>query len=60
MENGIKKLELHIVRLEQAIRQVQRLSKMGLPQNLIDEKINGYLDEILKVREEIEMLKKQK
>lgn len=60
MENGIKKLELHIVRLEQAIRQVQRLSKMGLPQDLIDEKINGYLDEILKVREEIEMLKKQK
>lgn len=43
MENGIKKLELHIVRLEQAIRQVQRLSKMGLPQDLIDEKINGYL-----------------
>ena len=60
MEKGIKKLELHIVRLEQAIRQVQRLSKMGLPQDLIDEKINGYLDEILKVREEIEMLKKQK
>lgn len=60
MENGIKRLELHIVRLEQAIRQVQRLSKMGLPQDLIDEKINGYLDEILKVREEIEMLKKQK
>lgn len=60
MENGIKRLELHIVRLEQAIRQMQRLSKMGLPQDLIDEKINGYLDEILKVREEIEMLKKQK
>ena len=60
MDKEFEKLELHIVRLEQAIRQVQRLSKMGLPQDLINEKINGYLDEILKVREEIEMLKKQK
>lgn len=30
MEKEIEKLELHIVRLEQAIRQVQRLKRMGL------------------------------
>ena len=36
MEKEIEKLELHIVRLEQAIRQVQRLKRMGLA----DEKAN--------------------
>lgn len=55
----IEKLELHLIRLEQAIKQVQRLRQMGLPDNVIDEKIDRYLDEMLETRSEIEKLKKQ-
>ena len=55
----IEKLELHLIRLEQAIKQVQRLRQMGLPDNVIDEKIDRYLDEMLETRNEIEKLKKQ-
>ena len=60
MYNEIEKLELHIVRLEQAIRQVQKLKQMGLTDAKVDAKIDKYLDEILKTREEIEKLKEQK
>lgn len=60
MDNEIEKLELHIVRLEQAIRQVQKLKQMGLTDAKVDAKIDKYLDEILKTREEIEKLKEQK
>lgn len=38
MEKEIKKVELHIVRLEQAIRQVQRLKSMGIPEEVIERK----------------------
>ena len=51
---------MHIVRLEQAIRQVQKLKQMGLTDAKVDAKIDKYLDEILKTREEIEKLKEQK
>lgn len=57
MENEIEKLELHIVRLEQAIRQVQRLRKMGIPEEVINRKTDEYLDEILETKREIEKLK---
>ncbi len=60
MENEIKKLELHIVRLEQAIRQVQRLRQMGVADSKVDEKIDEYLDGILEAKRKIEELKKQK
>ena len=60
MEKEIEKLELHVVRLEQAIRQVQRLRQMGLPEEVINRKTDEYLDEILEVRKEIERLKSQK
>lgn len=59
MDNEIKKLELHIVRLEQAIRQVQKLKEMGIPDSHIDEKIDEYLDGILKAKQRIEELKEK-
>lgn len=59
MEDKIKKLELHIVRLEQCIRQVQRLKRMGLADEKVDEKIDAYLDGILEAKKRIEELKKQ-
>ncbi|WP_346710477.1 hypothetical protein [Phocaeicola salanitronis] len=45
MEKEIEKLELHIVRLEQAIRQVQRLKRMGLADEKANQKIDEYLEE---------------
>lgn len=60
MEKEIEKLELHIVRLEQAIRQVQRLRSMGIPEEVIGQKTDEYLDEILETRKEIEKLKELK
>lgn len=60
MENEIEKLELHIVRLEQAIRQVQRLRDFGIPEEVIEQKTDEYLDAILETRKEIENLKEQK
>ena len=53
-------MELHIVRLEQAIRQVQRLRSMGIPEDVIEQKTDEYLDEILETRKEIEKLKELK
>lgn len=60
MDKEIEKLELHIMRLEQAIRQVQRLREMGIPDEKINEKTDEYLDGILKTKQKIEELKKQK
>ena len=60
MDKEIEKLELHIVRLEQAIRQMQRLRNMGMPEEVIEQKTDEYLDEILETRKEIEKLKKEK
>lgn len=58
-KSSIEKLELHIVRLEQAIRQIQRLKQMGMPSGEIDRKTDEYLDGILKARAEIEKLKNE-
>ena len=60
MDKEIEKLELHIMRLEQAIRQIQRLKEMGIPDEKINEKTDEYLDGILKTKQKIEELKKQK
>ena len=60
MDKEIEKLELHIVRLEQAIRQMQRLKSMGMPEEVIEQKTDEDLDEILETRKEIEKLKKEK
>lgn len=60
MDKEIEKLELHIIRLEQAIRQMQRLKSMGMPEEVIEQKTDEYLDEILETRKEIEKLKKEK
>lgn len=59
MEDQIEKLKLHIVRLEQCIRQVQRLKQMGVADEKMDEKIDAYLDGILEAKKRIEKLKKQ-
>lgn len=59
MEDRIEKLELHIVRLEQCIRQVQRLKRMGLADDRANERIDAYLDGILEARKRIEELKGQ-
>ena len=59
MDKEIEKLELHVVRLEQAIRQVQRLRQMGLDNDKIDRKIDEYLDGILEAKKRIEELKKK-
>lgn len=60
MDKEIEKLELHIIRLEQAIRQMQRLKSMGMPEEVIEQKTDEYLDEILETRKEIEKLKEEK
>lgn len=60
MDKVFEKLELHIVRLEQAIRQMQRLRSMGIPEEVIEQKTDEYLDAILEIRKEIEKLKEQK
>ena len=59
MDKEIEKLELHIIRLEQAIRQMQRLKSMGMPEEVIEQKTDEYLDEILETRKEIEKLKQE-
>lgn len=59
MEKEIEKLELHIVRLEQAIRQVQRLKRMGLADEKANQKIDECLDGIIKAKRELEELKKK-
>lgn len=58
-KSNIEKLELHIIRLEQAIRQIQRLKQMGMPDAEIDRKTNEYLDGILQAKAEIEKLKNE-
>ena len=60
MDKEFEKLELHIVRLEQATRQMQRLRSMGIPEEVIEQKTDEYLDAILEIRKEIEKLKEQK
>lgn len=59
MEKEIEKLELHIVRLEQAIRQVQKLKQMGMTDAKVNEKIDEYLDGILKAKKRIKELKEK-
>ena len=59
MKDTIKKLELHIVRLEQCIRQIQKLKLMGLADNNVDEQIDAYLDGIIEAKKRVEELKKQ-
>ncbi len=59
MESEIKRLELHIVRLEQAIRQIRRLKGMGVPEEKINQKTDEYLDAILEAKREIEKLKEK-
>ena len=59
MESEIKRLELHIVRLEQAIRQIRRLKGMGVPEEKINQKTDEYLDAILEAKREIEELKEK-
>lgn len=59
MEDKIEKLELHIVRLEQCIRQVQKLERMGLADDKVNERIDAYLDGISEARKRIDELKKQ-
>lgn len=58
MDKEIEKLELHIVRLEQAIRQMQRLKRMGLADEKVEQRIDEYLDGIIQAKKEIEELKK--
>lgn len=58
MEDKIEKLELHIVRLEQCIRQVQKLERMGLADDKVNERIDAYLDGISEARKRIDELKK--
>lgn len=58
MDKEIEKLELHIVRLEQAIRQMQRLRQMGLADEKVEQRIDEYLDGIIQAKKEIEELKK--
>ena len=60
MNKEIEKLELHVIRLEQAIRQVRRLKQMGMPDEEINKKTDEYLDGILEAKKKIEELKKQK
>jgi hypothetical protein len=57
MEDNIKKQELHLVRLEQCIKQVQKLKAMGVPDEKIDARIDDYLDRILETKKRIKELK---
>lgn len=52
-------MELHIVRLEQAIRQVQKLKQMGMTDAKVNEKIDEYLDGILEAKKRIKELKEK-
>lgn len=56
MEKEIEKLKLHIVRLEQCIRQVQRMQALGLLAEGSEERIDGYLDAIILAKKKIKEL----
>lgn len=56
MKEEIEKLKLRVIRIEQAIRQIQRMQALGLVENGVEEKINEYLDAILQARKEIKRL----
>ena len=53
MKEEIEKLKLRVIRIEQAIRQIQRMQALGLVENGVEEKIDEYLDTILQARKEI-------
>ncbi|WP_462360329.1 hypothetical protein [Paraprevotella clara] len=52
MKEEIEKLKLRVIRIEQAIRQIQRMQALGLVENGVEEKIDEYLDAILQARKE--------
>lgn len=54
-----EKLKLHLFRLEQCIRQAEKLHELGVPSEVIEEKINEYLDEMLEVRSKIKRLENE-
>lgn len=56
MKGEIEKLKLHIIRLEQAIKQIQRMQALGLVENGVEEKIDEYLDAILRARKKTKRL----
>ncbi|BDI76187.1 hypothetical protein [Paraprevotella clara] len=56
MKEEIEKLKLRVIRIEQAIRQIQRMQALGLVENGVEEKIDEYLDAILQARKEIKRL----
>lgn len=56
MKEEIEKLKLRVIRVEQAIRQIQRMQALGLVENGVEEKIDEYLDAILQARKEIKRL----
>ncbi len=56
MKEEIEKLKLHIIRMEQAIRQIQRMKALGLVEDGVEEKIDEYLDAILRARKKIKRL----
>lgn len=59
MDEQIEKLRLHVCRLEQCIRQVERLQEMGISTDVIENKINEYLDEMLTVKKRIKFLENE-
>lgn len=56
MKEEIEKLKLYIIRMEQAIRQIQRMKALGLVEDGVEEKIDEYLDAILRARKKIKRL----
>lgn len=56
MKEEIEKLKLRVIRIEQAIRQIQRMQALGLVEKGVEEKIDEYLDAILQARKEIKRL----
>ena len=56
MKEEIEKLKLYIIRMEQAIRQIQRMKALGLVEDGAEEKIDEYLDAILRARKKIKRL----
>ena len=56
MKEEIEKLKLRVIRIEQAIRQIQRMQALGLVENGVEEKIDEYLEAILQARKEIKRL----
>lgn len=59
MDEQIEKLRLHVYRLEQCIRQVERLQEMGISNEVIENKIDEYLDEMLNVKKRIKFLENE-